>query len=292
MSQNKVKFKLKGHEKFPLREGWLNKGIINVKSDPRVFKDGEGSDKLGVGSNMVKSIRYWMHAFGLIDERTRKDATILTEFGELIYKYDRYLEDDFTLWILHSKLAMNKEWSTLFYMFFNKCNIEEASKEELFRKVKQEILNYIGTEQKAPDGSIKDDLDVLLNMYSKVDEMNEDPEDKRISPFSSLGLVRNEKSLYIKKQPNLRKFSSWVVLYELSEILSDQNSVSIDVIAEGPRSLGAIYNLSRVTVNSYLDQLDNAGYIKVDRTAGLDVVYPAKLSKPLDIIKEYYKQHV
>lgn len=28
---NEIKIRLQGHEKFPLREGWLNKGIKAVK---------------------------------------------------------------------------------------------------------------------------------------------------------------------------------------------------------------------------------------------------------------------
>lgn len=49
--------------------------------------------------------------------------------------------------------------------------------------------------------------------------------------------------------------------------------------------------MSKVTVNGYLDRLENMDYIKVDRTAGLDVIYPINVKSPIDIIKEYYTQH-
>ena len=35
---NEIKIRLQGHEKFPLREGWLNKGIKAVKNNPMVFQ--------------------------------------------------------------------------------------------------------------------------------------------------------------------------------------------------------------------------------------------------------------
>lgn len=33
---NKVIYKLKGHEKFPLREGWINKGLSVAKEKRKI----------------------------------------------------------------------------------------------------------------------------------------------------------------------------------------------------------------------------------------------------------------
>ena len=49
--------KLKGHESFIPREGWITKGILAVEKDPFVFRKNNGTDELGVGTNMAKSIR-------------------------------------------------------------------------------------------------------------------------------------------------------------------------------------------------------------------------------------------
>ena len=42
-----------------------------------------GTDILGVGTNMVKSIRFWLNAFQLIKE-SPKNGAVLTELGEII----------------------------------------------------------------------------------------------------------------------------------------------------------------------------------------------------------------
>ena len=34
---NKVIYKLKGHEKFPLREGWINKGLSVAKEKAHIY---------------------------------------------------------------------------------------------------------------------------------------------------------------------------------------------------------------------------------------------------------------
>ena len=281
----KKDIRLKGHEKFTLREGWLNKGIIGVKEDSKLFSGIKGADKLGVGSNMVKSIRYWLQAFKLVDE-TKKDGTILSEFGKIVYENDIYFEDMFTLWLLHSNIAKNEQKATTWYLFFNKCDANEFTKDDLFEILKKEIIKLIGTEDFS-ENSLKDDIDVLLNMYSK-ENVNDDPEDKKNCPLSVLGLVKKEDNTYIKQQPEMRKINEWIVLYELSCLFENEESLSIDKVAT---LLENIYNMTKVTVNGFLDKLENAGYINVNRTAGLDVIYPLDMAKLMDIIEEYYKQH-
>ena len=41
--------------------------------------------------------------------------------------------------------------------------------------------------------------------------------------------------------------------------------------------------------NKYFDRLDAAGYIRVDRTAGLDMIYPLNTLNPIEIVKNYYE---
>lgn len=292
MAENKVKYRLKGHEKFAIREGWLNKGILAVSDKADVFLKKDAPDVLGVGNNMVKSIRYWMKAFGLIDEILRTGA-ILTPLAEAIKANDIYFEDIFTLWILHSGLVKNADEATTWHLFFNNCEIDEYSKENIDKLMKSEILKYINTE--VAETSIKDDVSVLLNMYHKDRESNHDPEDKNISPFSTLGLISKVKDKYSKKQPDLTTLSEWVILYELACVFNDNEEsskgVSIESLCTGKNSIGSVYNLSRVAINDYLDKVANMSYIKVDRTAGLDMVYSQFGHTPMEIIEKYYSEH-
>ena len=284
---NKVIYKLKGHEKFPLREGWINKGLSVAKEKgTHIFLESQGPDMLGVGTNMVKSIRYWMQACGLLVKEGNKE--ILSDVAEIICINDPYLEDIFSLWILHSNIAKNIEQATVWYMFFNRFNVDSFNKADMQKKMQQELFNYVG--QQVTESSLKDDIDVLLNMYSKGDNKNEDPEDKIISPFSTLGIIKKEDETYYKIQPDLRRIANELVLYEISSLLDHNKSISIETIASGERSLGAIYNMTMVTVNKYLDNLEAMGYIRVDRTAGLDMVYPENIKSPIEIIRDYYRK--
>jgi hypothetical protein len=59
------KFVFSGHESFQCRQLWLKKGYDYIKSG-KSFNDDDAVVQLGVGKNMVASIRFWMKAFGLV----------------------------------------------------------------------------------------------------------------------------------------------------------------------------------------------------------------------------------
>lgn len=287
MAQNKIKFRLQGHEKFALREGWLSKGLTVIKEDPMVFRSKIAPDIFGIGNNMVKSLRYWMKAFGLMREENECGA-ILTSLGEIIYDNDVYIEDIFTVWTLHSYIAKNIEEATTWYMYFNRCDVRDLNKEQIELIIGREISKYVNG-QTFSEQSLKNDIDVLLNMYSRNREVS-DPEDKNISPFSQLDIIKNIDGLYTKNHPDRRKINAWNILYELAVIMDGIDSVSIEKVTNGEKSISSIYHLTNVVVNQLLDNLDSLGYIRVDRTAGLDMIYRMKDFTPESVMRDYYKK--
>lgn len=284
---NKVVYKLKGHEKFPLREGWMTKGLTAVKENsPHIFLENNGPDILGVGSNMVKSIRYWMQACGMLEKDGNQER--ISPIAEIIYEKDKDFEDVFSLWLLHSNLAKNRDQATVWYMFFNMFKVDTFSKADIQSKIKLELFNFVG--QHVTESSVNDDIDVLLKMYTKGNIRNDDPEDKIICPLSMLGLIKKEDEIYFKVQPDLRKIDNALIFYELSCMFKKEQSLSIEKIVSGENGLGAIYNMTMVTVNQYLDNLEALGFIHVDRTAGLDMVYPINIKDPTEVIMGYYNK--
>lgn len=285
MAINKIKMRLQGHEKFAIREGWINKALIAVNEMPDAFVRKDATDIFGIGSNMVKSLRYWMRAFGL----TNDSGNELTVLGETIRRYDPYLEDLTTLWLLHSNIAKNKENATTWYMYFNNCNADDLEKDQIVAIITREVKKYANG-QAFSEKSLSNDVDVLLSMYSKSKEKT-DPEDKNVSPFSQLGLIKKQDGKFAKNHPDKKTFSEWIVLYEISKLIGDRVSISIEEVINGENGLSKIYNLTNVVSNDLLDKLDTAGKIRVDRTAGLDMIYPIEQLVPDRVIQEYYEMH-
>ncbi len=112
----KRSIRFKGHETFTLREGWLNKGLTAIAENPHVFRENYGADALGMGPNMAKALRYWLRCAGLaedIPKRESKEGGMrLSPVGRIVFEGDRYIEDIFTLWLIHCRIAANYSQAT------------------------------------------------------------------------------------------------------------------------------------------------------------------------------------
>ena len=213
-------YRLKGHGTFIPREGWVYKGLMAIRNDTKVLTDKEhGADELGVGANMVSSIRYWLYTLGLIAEKKR-EGYVYTELGNCICQYDPYLEDPVSLWFLHYELARNEIMATTWFLFFNELEVEEFTKNELNQMMLRQLVLYSG--ERAEDitvSSLESDVNVLLSMYTRDRGKDYDPEDKSVSPFASLGLIKKEGNRFRKVMPSLDTISKYVVWYGMQDLL-------------------------------------------------------------------------
>lgn len=288
MSEQTVrKIRLKGHETFILREGWLAKGLKAVSDNPKVFSEYAGADALGVGTNMAKAIRYWLRAGGVTAES--KGEVRLSAMGRLIKEYDAYFEDIFTMWLIHAGIACNAELATSWYVFFNKIGNEEYTKDELCDVLMRELKAY-SMQQELPESSVLADVTAIINMYSRDKNVDYDPEEKKASPFSELTLLKRNGITYKKYMPAQEILPDMAVLFLIRRYFENEktDSVSIDTLLKGDMLPGKIYNLNRVALNFYLDKLASDGYIAVNRTAGLDMVYSMSTITPEKVIEKYY----
>lgn len=297
MADDIVKIRLKAHESFYIREGWLTKGIKNVNNDCRVFVKDDATDILGIGVSMVKSLRYWLQASGLTKEvkveGNKREQSLTPELGQIIFDNDPYFEDIFSLWLVHYNLVTNKEMCTSWYLFFNEINSNEFTKEELKNEMIY-ALNRFTNNISFSENSLFDDCECIIKTYFENKKENKNPEDNISCPLSELGLVlrtvlSNGKEVIQKLKPSMGKLDKLVILYIILDNLNGSESVSIENILNDKCNAGKVLNLDRNLLNEYLDLLKNAGYIGINRTAGLNQVYPKKYSKQ-DIIKEYYEQ--
>ena len=290
----KRKYRLKGHESFILRDGWLTKGIQAVEKDNGVFSKNSGADALGVGTNMAKAIRYWMRTAGVTRDVPQKGVQ-LTEIGKTIAKYDPYIEDPFTLWILHCKIAGNFEQATAWNVFFNKMDLTSAfTRDDMFKMEQELILEETG-EEEVSERSLRDDCTAILSMYSEKGDQGDDPEDQRISPFEELGLIsRVAKGKYVKTRPIMNKLDPLVILFLIMEELNANGSMQIDYTTDGYNMPGKLLNLNRIIVNDFLDTLQMKKFIIVNRTAGLDIIYPdqSKELTPVDLLTMHYERDI
>lgn len=295
MSNRKIK--IRGHETFYIREGWIRKGIVAIQNDPLIFSNIQnGVDVLGVGSNMVKSIRYWLQAIGLTEEKRGekgKRYQVLTEgFGSFLIEKDPYIEYLGTLYLLHYKLVTNKELATTWSLFFNSIKATEMTKHNMEEALKQLILN-IDPEYEVSSKLLNDDCNCIIKMYFAEKNDFKNPEDNMISPFSDLGLlkkenVRGKEEIIYKTAPDKSKLDKLIVLYVIMDNLKNSKSTTIKNLIDDENNIGRVFNLDKNSINSYIDKLEDDGYLRVNRTAGLNAIYPTDLAT--DILDKYYSE--
>jgi hypothetical protein len=93
----------------------LPKAVRQVSSDPQLFsREDDAMVTLGVGKNMVRSIRFWAEAAQVIEARANHGHEI-TQFGRSLILgsrkekgFDPYLEDLQTLWLIHWNVSTNR----------------------------------------------------------------------------------------------------------------------------------------------------------------------------------------
>ena len=251
---------------------------------------------LGVGSKMVKSIKYWLLTTGLAEEKKVKskiELVITEELGEVINQYDPYFEDLFTLYILHVNIASNIDNATIWYLFFNKYDAKTFTKEDMQNVLDNELKKILNKDVTYSDSLFRDDCGSVIKMYAD-DEDNNDPEDNLSSPLSALGLLvksQTKKGTFEKPAPRYDKLDCLVILYiMLRNKIEGKDSVSINDLLTGENSAGKLLNLTRPRLNEYLDQLRARGYITINRTAGLDMVYFDKDITAKQVLIDYYTQ--
>ena len=297
--------RFRAHETFAIRKGWLHKGMKNVVSSPTVFidKDVNPMEKLGLGTNMVKALRYWLQVAGLTYENQKTRMQFLTRFGKLVWENDKYIEEDGTLYLIHYFLSSNKEMGTSWYYFFNHYNATEFTKESYLESMKlflydQEKENG-GKEIKFSERALLEDLDCILRTYLPS-QTKYSPESNMDSPFLDLQLL---KVIDIKEKVFAKNSSLSLVINPLiilaiivneKEKLEEKDGIKvsdikISTLESAPNNIGRIFNLNNLTVAMYLDKLQNMGYIKVVRTAGLDIVKINEELTFIDVVEKYYK---
>lgn len=291
--------KFRAHETFFIRKGWLTKGLKHISETPEIFlsKDIKPSEVIGIGTNMVKALRYWLQATGLTEE-VREDGKLIqkrTKLGDLIWEHDRYLEEEETLWLIHYKLATNKDLSTTWYWFFNEFDVTQFDKEEFVNAI-DGYVKYNAEGYRVAKSSLSDDYSCLVNTYVSRRSGKKgtfSPENTIESPLSVLGLIEasDEKNKVLRKitlknpriHPNI-----------LLAVIIDQNAekkeVKISSLVNDVCNIGKIFNMDINLINMYLDNLKRKGHIEVIRTAGLDVVRIKEDRTALALIEDFYKE--
>ncbi|NEO26456.1 MAG: DUF4007 family protein [Kamptonema sp. SIO4C4] len=190
------------HETFHPRYGWLKKGFDQVKNNEAIFVQPDAPVELGVGKNMVRSLRYWCRAFKLLEEddkaSSRSRTATQTGFGQkLLTEWDAFLENPASLWLLHWYLLKPTCDAATWYYTFNHFRGIEFTDADLL----EGLQSYQAQSEKTvAKNSLKKDVNCLLRMYVEQTAKKTPLEDSIDSPFTELGLIQRVGESNLQRQ--------------------------------------------------------------------------------------------
>ncbi len=184
-----VRPRFSGHETFACRFAWLPKAVGLIARDHEALADDESAIlELGLGKNMVRSLRFWLEAFGVGSSRGGEWA--LLPFGETVFGangLDPYVERIETQWLLHWQLstAVTNPLFAWRHILFRRMR-SDFTRSELLTEMRLEGQR-LGYEHS--DVTLLQHADIFLHSY--LGSLNStSPEDALDGPLVDLGLVK------------------------------------------------------------------------------------------------------
>lgn len=270
-----------GHETFPLRFLWLPKVVREAEADPGVFQKDEAIALFGVGKNMVRSMKHWGLATGVLQpvEGSRGEVEP-TVFGEETFGaggVDPYCERLDTAWQLHWNLCRDPNRATLWHFLFGHWRGGGVDLPAL----EHELAAWLDARgEDVPSAStLKRDLLCLAACYAPPRSATSDPEDAATCPLTALGLAhRSAGTLYFRggRRAGLtaRVFAA-AVLDFWDEVAPGRQTLSIDEAIKHAGSPGRVFLLSEDQAFELVEAvgaLDGAPF-RFDDTAGVQQLY-------------------
>lgn len=284
-----TKYTFSGHDSFQCRQLWLKKGYDYIQ-EGKNFNEEDAVVQLGVGKNMVSSIRFWLKAFNVIDNKD-----IPTEFGKRLfddeYGYDPFLEDEASLWLLHYQLVKNG-FASIYSIIFN-----EFRKEKLFFS-KETFVNYVKRiGESNPDlnfneNTVAKDFIVFTNLY-KYNTESKDVEDSFSGILSEIELLktigRGKDEQYYIENSERDALPESVILFAILDNPTYGNSISLNSLEFDLNSPGSIFALNRSgLMNKIFDIVENFKDITFTDQAGVKELQLKNKEDAYSILDKYY----
>jgi hypothetical protein len=293
-----------GHETFPFRYSWLKKGVDAVREVPVLFRSDEAMTTLGVGKNMVRSIRHWCLAAGVIEEiagNSRKPTGCFrpSALGEALFAeegLDPYLEDPATLWLLHWQIASNVRRCTTWFWAFSYFHEPEFTRETLYSALF--AWSQAAGAKRLAASSLRRDIDCFLRTYvpsrqSKVLVL----EDTLDCPLVELNLIhatadRQAYQFHRGAQPHLPDgvlFFSVLDFWDRSA--AGMTTLSLRDLARQPGSPGQLFKLDENALADRFARIEpwTQGAVSYDETAGLRQLYRRRFQPALGMLDRVFE---
>jgi hypothetical protein len=298
MQFNPSKIAFGRHESFALRFGWLTKGFQAFQERKDIFTDDDAVVELGVGRNMVNSIRHWLRAAQLVT--ITPDIKTETDLGKALFAkesgWDPYLEDEATIWLIHWLLATNPEHATSWFWFFNKFHKPEFTSEE----VATSLIDFAkeNIEAKFSAGTVKQDSAVLLRAYVQSRASTKVLAEEALdSPLSLLKLITYSTATktYQSKREQRENLPLGIFGYAICDLFTklEKKAIPIEELMYNQINMiapGLVFRLTETALLTKLEELIQyiPNIFEITDTAGIHQLYFVGKINPFEYLEKHY----
>lgn len=216
-----------GHETFYCKSLWLKKGY-DYLFEGNNFNQDDAVVRLGVGKNMVASIRFWLKAFGLTIDDTPTDIANIVLHND----GDPFLEDTNTLWLLHYLLVSNKISSIYNLLFVEYQREKKELDRELLQNFVKRRCNVPEQKNVYNENTVKKDIGVLLHNYLAPKSLSSVEDFTGI--MVGLNLLRrlDNRETYVFNEIAGNAIDNRIILFAILDTAKDDTTISFYEIQE------------------------------------------------------------
>lgn len=228
----KETLKFSGHETFHCRYFWLKKGY-DFSVHKNDFSAANAVVKLGVGKNMVSSIKHWLRVFGLTNEHEQ-----LSELSHIIFDtkngVDPFLEYEGTLWLLHYQL-LKSEIASIYPLVFKDFRKKKINSQFTTVQLSKYLDKVSGS---TSPNTLKNDINVFLKTYCKPKTTSvKKLEDELSSIFIDLNIIdtiddSSTERVYQLKVTEREEIPIPIFLYAILDTFENEVSITFDALQE------------------------------------------------------------
>ena len=292
-----------GHQTFPFRYTWLKKGVDAVTENPTVFSSEDASVTLGVGKNMVSSIRHWCSVARLIKaDNHQRGRLVPTELGKAIFDdkdgFDPYLDDPATLWLIHWQISTNINQATAWYWAFNILRENRFTPDTFKQQLYEWTQRQKESMRPVADNTLQRDVNCFIRTYchSRHNANAAVAEETFDCPLVELNLIAElpDRDGYEFQRGDKETLPIEVIAWALETFwknrFSQRESLSFSDLMYAPLSPGRIFRLDEDTMTLYLESLERLtdSALRYDETADLKQAYRHRDLNPMKLLERYY----
>lgn len=259
--------KINPYGKFKVDKNELYKLFVMLYNNPN-FRLKDLLLESGIGKNKIEGLKLYLNHFNLLS------GYLPTDLGKVVFKYDKYFEDEVTLWVLLYHWT-NRISNPFLYYLLNE-SFESKTKEELRKDFSSwAIMNDIKIDYK--EDFLGDLISITLNSFTYTDA------------FKNLNVYKLQNEKFTRDIPY--KMNSLLVAYVLYDNRQNRTTISFDELLKEPNNIGKFFNLDKELILQQIYALRDIGLVEYVQTANLQHIVYTFQDSNLKLLERYYDQY-